>query len=88
MRRMIELQSSEKAIILDFLGQQGHHGHRRGSLARLESMGLRKGETIEMMSNQKIGPILVRAGETRIAIGRGIAEKIAVKLLKTEDDNE
>jgi len=88
MKRLIEMKNGEKAEVLDFLGRHEHHGHKHGSLARLQAMGLRKGEIIEMITNQKIGPILIRAGETRIAIGRGIAAKIAVELLTTGCEHE
>ena len=84
MKRLIEMQSGEKAKILDFFGQHGQ-GHKRGSLTRLASLGLRKGEIIEMLTNQRVGPILVRTGETRVAVGRGIAEKIAVNILPSEE---
>lgn len=46
---------------------------------RLAAMGLAKGACIEMLQNVGRGPVLVRAHETRIALGRGEALKILVE---------
>lgn len=46
---------------------------------RLAGMGLTKGACIEMLQNAGHGPVLVRAHETRIALGRGEALKILVE---------
>lgn len=46
---------------------------------RLAAMGLAKGACIEMLQNAGRGPLLVRAHETRIALGRGEALKILVE---------
>ena len=68
------------------------HGHWHGGLGweggvhRLETMGLRIGKEVEMLSNQGFGPILVMVDGSRLAIGRGIARKILVR--DTGDGNE
>jgi ferrous iron transport protein A len=45
---------------------------------RVEGMGLRAGETIEMLTNGS-GPILLRVDESRIAQARGLAMKIMAR---------
>ena len=56
-----------------------------GSAHRLETMGLRIGKTIEMLSNQGHGPVLIMVEGSRLAIGRGIAKKILVRELEESD---
>lgn len=52
-----------------------------GLVKRLESMGLWVGKKIERTTALFLkGPITVRVGSTRIALGRGIAEKIFVEV--------
>jgi ferrous iron transport protein A len=46
---------------------------------RLAAMGLAKGARVEILQNRGHGPVLVRAHETRIALGRGEALKILVE---------
>ena len=53
----------------------------RGLVKRLESMGIRCGVKITKVSGQIMrGPIIVRVGNTQVAIGFGIARKILVKI--------
>jgi len=85
MIKLVEMKRGQKAKILEF---HGHHGRRGGSVSRLENMGLRRGEIVEMLSNQNIGPLLLRAVETRVAIGRGIASKVLVDIISEEEHNE
>ena len=80
--RLIEIKPGERAEILDMLSGQetvetgGHH--HMGAAKRLESMGLRNGKQVEMLTNQGTGPLLLKVDESRIALGRGIAKKIMV----------
>lgn len=54
-------------------------GH--GLVRRLESMGIRQGVTIEKVSGQFMrGPIIVRIGMARVAIGYGMARHIVVEI--------
>ena len=46
---------------------------------RIEDMGIRTGKTVEMLSNEGRGALLLKVDESRIAIGRGIAMKIMVR---------
>lgn len=48
-------------------------------LVRLEEMGLRPGMRVQVLANEGHGPLLLRLGESRVAIGRGVAMKIRVR---------
>ncbi len=48
--------------------------------ARLAGMGLRLGDRVEVINNTGQGRIILAHGQTRLAIGRGIAEQIVVSL--------
>lgn len=44
---------------------------------RLMEMGLNKGALIEVISNDA-GPLIIALGQTRFALGRGMAQKVMV----------
>lgn len=46
---------------------------------RLESMGLKIGDTIEVVSTQHGGQMVVAHGESRFIIGQGLAQKVMVE---------
>lgn len=48
-------------------------------LVRLEEMGLRQGTRVQVLANEGNGPLLLKIGEARVAIGRGVAMKIRVR---------
>lgn len=50
-----------------------------GMKTRLEEMGLRRGSVIELVTKTN-GPLFVLSDHTRIAIGRGMAQKIIVEI--------
>jgi len=50
-------------------------------VARLYQMGLYPGNVVEVLNNQGIGPITVRALDVMLALGRGMADRILVELL-------
>ncbi len=52
---------------------------RKGSVVRIEDMGIRPGKTVEMLNNGGGGALLVKIDEARIAVGRGMAMKIMVR---------
>jgi len=58
-------------------------GGRRAQ-GRLTSMGLRRGDVLEVISNNGQGRMIVGHGTTRMALGRGVAEKIVVSLASPE----
>ncbi len=53
------------------------HGGRRYR-RQLMDLGLRPGTRVSVMRSGGKGPLLISAGETRIGIGRGMAEMIEV----------
>jgi len=66
------LSIGEKAELVNV-----HGGH--GIQMRLASMGLNPGAVVQMIQNAMPGPIILGALDTRLAIGRGIAQKIMVR---------
>ena len=50
----------------------------RGMQERLISMGLGPGSEIEVMRRGAPGPFIIAVGETRLAVGAGMAQKIMV----------
>lgn len=72
-RKLNTLSVGEKGIVVGLLGgRQCQH--------RLVSMGINVGCEIEILhsSHGQGGPTLVKAGETRLAVGRGMADKVLV----------
>lgn len=63
----------ERVEIRDFMGGKSAQG-------RLVSMGFRKGDVLEVISNNGQGRLIVGLGTTRLALGRGVAEKVTVSL--------
>jgi len=66
-------KQGERVEIKDVAGGKSAHG-------RLASMGLRKGDVLEVISNAGQGRLIVGHGPTRLALGRGVAEKVIVSL--------
>ena len=66
-------KAGEKLLIKEITGG-------REARARLASMGLRPGDALEVISNDGEGRLIVGASSTRLALGRGIAQKILVTL--------
>jgi ferrous iron transport protein A len=50
----------------------------RDLAGRLAALGLVPGAELEILRNSPHGPLILRIGESRIALGRGMAEKIRV----------
>ncbi|OGS44913.1 MAG: hypothetical protein A2539_04355 [Elusimicrobia bacterium RIFOXYD2_FULL_34_15] len=56
---------------------EGGHGIQK----KLETLGIRNDVKIKKMSSSAYsGPIIVNVGQTKIAIGKGIANKIIVEV--------
>ena len=55
-------------------------------LSRLASLGFTPGAQLKVLQNYGHGPIIVRLRDTRVALGRGEAEKILVERV-TEAEN-
>ena len=71
LRQMPSGQSGKVAEI------QGGHG----LVNRLNALGIRPGKKITKVSSMLMrGPVTIRSGNTRIAVGFGMANKIIVEL--------
>lgn len=66
-------KEGERLIVKDILGG-------RGIKEKLVSMGIRIGYETEIISNTGMGRLIVACGHTRLALGRGVANKILVSL--------
>lgn len=66
-------KSGEKVIIKEVRGG-------REVTARLASMGFRSGDLLEIVNNTGLGRMIVGHGCSRLALGRGVAQKIMVSL--------
>jgi ferrous iron transport protein A len=67
--------SGQRALVVGFQGGAEFQG-------RIVSMGLNIGSEVEVLSgcDSGKGPILVAVGETRLALGHGMADKIIVEV--------
>ena len=72
-------KTSERIIIREMAGGPSPQ-------ARLASMGLRLGDKIEIINNTGQGRIILGHDCTRLAIGRGIAQKIMVSVADEDKD--
>lgn len=54
-----------------------HGGHHLRS--RMLTLGLTPGARVTMLQNYGHGPLIVRVRDTRVALGRGEAEKVFVR---------
>ena len=65
-------QEGERGIIEEFIGGAG-------AQQRLATLGLRRGDHIEIITNNGHGQLVVAVDATRLAMGRGVANKILMK---------
>ena len=70
-------KSGEIVVMRDMTGG-------RNVRTRLASMGLRSGDSLEIIDNNGQGRLIVGHGSTRLALGRGVAQKIMVSLAKPD----
>ncbi|RKY54855.1 MAG: ferrous iron transport protein A [Candidatus Neomarinimicrobiota bacterium] len=71
---LTQINQGETAVVVDI--RAGY-----GLSRRLESMGIKPGVMITKVSSQLMrGPITVQVGNSRIAIGFGMAKKIIVNI--------
>jgi len=66
-------KSGEKVIVREIMGG-------KNARSRLTSMGIRSGDPLEIINNNGMGRLIVGHGPTRLAMGRGIAQKILISL--------
>ena len=76
---LIAVRSGELVRIQTLRG--GHH-----FMSRLASLGFTPGARLRVVQNYGRGPIIVNVRDTRVALGRGEAEKILVERLAVEYD--
>jgi len=71
---LIDLPDGSAATIKAING-----GH--GLVQKLDNLGIRAGKEITRVSRQWLkGPVIIRAGQTEIAIGYGMARRIMVEI--------
>lgn len=72
---LVMLKEGESGTVYEFKG-----GERLRK--RLDSLGIRKGKTVRKVSDMVLnGPVTIQIEKSsRIAIGRGMAEKIIIKV--------
>ncbi len=52
-----------------------------GIMSKLENMGIKIGSEIKKVSQQFMnGPVVISYGNTRVAVGRGMAQRIMVEV--------
>jgi len=71
--KLINLQPGKEAVVLKI---EGGMGIKR----KLQAMGIYVGNQIKVIQSLSSGPIIIESGNTRLAIGRGMAEKIEVQI--------
>lgn len=75
MLSLIELKDNQIAKIIGLEGG-------RGAGEKLQNLGLRVGVSVKKIRGMfSHGPIIVKAGQTEIALGRGLAAKVIVEIL-------
>jgi len=67
-----KVRPGKKVKLVDFTGGRKLRAH-------LHAMGMGLGVNISVISNMQTGPVILSISETRISLGRGMAEKILVK---------
>jgi ferrous iron transport protein A len=81
------LECGESGEVVEIRGGKGPRetscpvrgGTENVCFGRVADLGFRPGKNVEMLSNEGRGPVLVKVGESRIAMGRGAAMKIMVR---------
>jgi Fur family ferric uptake transcriptional regulator len=69
---MSHAQEGERGIVEEFMGGTG-------AQLRLATLGLRRGDYVEIITNNGQGQLVVAVDTTRLAMGRGVAKKILMK---------
>jgi len=85
---ILDLNAGEQASVVEFVVREPSAGGGRGrrgkgncgkSWHHIENLGLHPGKVIEVLRIHNNGPVLVKVEQSRIAIGRGMANRIVVK---------
>jgi len=76
---MVNLQPGQRARVLDT--NRGGHASRR-----LFDLGIMPGSEIELVDKHPFhGPLVLKVGTAKLALGRGIAAGVTVELLEAGD---
>lgn len=62
--------------VVTVVGIRGGWGFQR----RLADMGLTPGVKIRVINSQAMGPVLIELRGTRLGLGRGVAQKVMVRI--------
>lgn len=86
-KKLSQLKPGETGVIVSIQALAAHHRHRRrhgwGFQRRLEDMGLTPGTKVVVVKSAPFhGPIEIHVRGSRLAIGRGMAERILVSVEK------
>ena len=85
-KRLSELKPGERGVIVSIQALTHRRRHRRrswGFQRRLEDMGLTPGTNVVVVKSAPFhGPIEISVRGSRLAIGRGMAERILVSVEK------
>lgn len=86
-KKLSQLKPGETGVIVSIQALTTHHRHRRrhgwGFQRRLEDMGLTPGTKVVVVKSAPFhGPIEIHVRGSRLAIGRGMAERILVSVKK------
>lgn len=72
MMTLSRIDPGEEVTLIDIEGG-------RGVRSKLYSMGLVPGITLKILNRNGSGPVMIAVKDSRLAIGRGMAEKIIVE---------
>jgi Fur family ferric uptake transcriptional regulator len=77
---LVQAKTGETLVVREFLGGAGARN-------RLMTMGLKTGDKIEVITNDGRGQVVVASGNSRFALGQGLAQKVMVQAapLATEE---
>ena len=74
--RLTELDNNTRAKVVGFKRGQGIE-------AKVSALNIRTGKVIrKIVSEPFLGPIVIKIDNTKVVIGRGIAEKIQVEIVE------
>ena len=71
---LLSLNPGERGVVVDLRGGPNFR-------SRLYAMGLAPGAIVRVLENYPRGPVIVEAGGTRLALGKGMAAKVLVRKL-------
>jgi ferrous iron transport protein A len=79
-RPLGELAEGARATVLRLQGG-------RGFLGRMAALGFTEGARVSLLRNSGRGPVIVLVRDTRVALGRGEAQKLLVRPEEGSDDD-